>query len=142
MPFNNKKWFLVSRMTYFIIHASLNVFHVRMSDFILKSWSILISLAKILMCVYLTTHVSESEQITLKFVSFLLVQFLPGVMITIAQKSPISASDKRKWLIRCANSKTESIKNFALPGGICWIVSFRMMSPLRQTRLWKQNKKR
>ncbi len=40
-------------------------------------------------------------------------------MMTIAQKSPISASDSLKWLILCANSNTESIKNLALPGGIC-----------------------
>jgi len=58
-------------------------------------------------------------------------------MMTMAQKRPISASDNLKWLILWANSKTESIKNLALPGGICWIVSLRMMSPFKQTRLWK-----
>ena len=61
--------------------------------------------------------------------------FIPGVIMTTAQKSPISASDKRKWFILWANSNTESIRNFAFPGAMALMVSFRMMSPLRQTKL-------
>ena len=56
-------------------------------------------------------------------------------MMTTAQKRPISASDSLKWFNLWASSKTESIRNLALPGTMALIVSFRMMSPLRQTKL-------
>ena len=54
--------------------------------------------------------------------------------MTTAQKRPISASDSLKWFMRCASPNTESIRNFALPGGMWLIDSFRISSPLRQTR--------
>ena len=63
------------------------------------------------------------------------IKYLPGVMMTTAQKRPISASDSLKWFNLWASSKTESIRNLALPGTMALIVSFRMMSPLRQTKL-------
>ena len=56
-------------------------------------------------------------------------------MMTTAQNSPISASDSLKWFILWANSKTESMRNLAFPGAMALMVSFRMMSPLRQTKL-------
>ena len=56
-------------------------------------------------------------------------------MMTTEQKSPISASDRRKRLIRWASSKTLSIKNLAFPAGIADIVSRRITSPFKHTKL-------
>ena len=57
--------------------------------------------------------------------------------MTTAQKSPISASDSLNRFILWANSKTESIRNLAFPGAMALIVSFRIISPLRHTKLCK-----
>ena len=63
---------------------------------------------------------------------------LPAVMMTTAQKRPISASDSPNWFMRRANPNTESIRNLAFPGGIWVIVSFRIKSPLRQMRAYNR----
>ena len=55
--------------------------------------------------------------------------------MTTEQKSPISASERWKRLIRWASSNTESIRNLALPAGIADIVSRRITSPFRHTKL-------
>lgn len=59
----------------------------------------------------------------------------PAEMMTTEQKSPISASDRRKRLIRWASSKTLSIRNLAFPAGIADIVSRRITSPFKHTKL-------
>ena len=59
---------------------------------------------------------------------------IPEDWIASAQKSPISASDSPNWFNLCASSKTESMRNLALPWGIALIVSLRMISPFRQIR--------
>ena len=55
--------------------------------------------------------------------------------MTTEQKSPISASERRNRLIRWASSNTLSMRNLALPAGMAAIVSRRMTSPFKQTKL-------
>ena len=47
-----------------------------------------------------------------------IIDHLPAVIMTTAQKRPISASDSPNWFMRRANPNTESIRNLAFPGGI------------------------
>ena len=65
----------------------------------------------------------------------------PAVMITTAQKRPISASERLNWLSLWASSKTESMRNFALPVGILLMDSRRMMSPFKQIKPCCRRKK-
>ena len=114
-------------------------------------WLVLIKNARLLDTVYrfsnpiISIHLQRQAEkscqfATLHFLSNVyrvdnIDDYIPGVIMTTAQKSPISASDKRKWFILWANSNTESIRNLAFPGAMALMVSFLMMSPLRQTKL-------
>ena len=76
----------------------------------------------------------EQFDATIKFPQHKLsYSVLPAVMMTTAQKSPISASESLNWFMRCANPNTESIKNLALPAGMWLMLSLRMKSPFKHT---------
>ena len=58
--------------------------------------------------------------------------------MTTEQKRPISASESLNLLILCASSNTLSMRNLAFPAGIADIVSRRITSPFKQTKLYNK----